>query len=117
MTKTRLLKSCQLLLIVNIIFWLLIAFSSLLWSNSHLIIKTLLFVEPVIYFVSLLGIRRRIKTVYLFSIILALGNTILSITDQMGLSDVASLVLSALVFLNLVLIWKTIFSKTEEDRF
>jgi len=113
MTKTKLLKSCQLLLIVNIIFWLFIAFSSLLESNSHLVVKTLLFVEPVLYFVSLLGIRRKVKTIYLFSIILALGNTILSIIDQIGLSDIISLILSALVFLNLVLIWKTIFIKTD----
>jgi hypothetical protein len=62
---------------------------------------------------SLVGIMRRIKIIYLFSIILALGNTILSVTDQIGLSDVVSLVLSALVFLNLVLIWGNIFTKTE----
>lgn len=104
-------QSCRILLIANIVFWLLIAFSSLLTGSNHPVVTILLFVEPVLYFVSLVGIRKRIKVIYLFSMVFALGNAILSVTDQMGLADVISLVLSALVFLNLILIWRSIFTE------
>jgi hypothetical protein len=117
MIKINLQKSCQILLVANIIFWLLIAFSSLLGSNNYLVIKLLLFIEPILYFVSLVGVVKKIKIIYLFSILLALGNSILSVTDQMGLSDIVSLILSSLVLLNLIFVWKNIFTNVERTEF
>ena len=118
MTKSKLIKSCQFLLFINIIFWLFMVFYSFFYryanNNNFLIIKILLFIEPILYFISLIGINKRIKLIYLCSIILAFGNTVLSVTDQIGLSDVISLLLSFFVFLNLVLIWKYIFKSPKE---
>ncbi len=115
MTKTNLLKSCQLLLIANIVFWLLTAvyfsFFKFATNDNYFILKILLFAEPVLYSLSLVGIVKRIKIIYLFSILLTFGNTILSITDQMGIYDYLSLGLSILAFLNLLLLWRTVFSK------
>jgi hypothetical protein len=110
------MRTCRFLLISNILFWTFVALYS--WfvqyagNNNYLVIKILLFAEPLLYLICLIGIDRRIKLVYLFSIVLALGNTILSVTDQVGLSDVVSLVLSGLLFLNLVFIWRSIFGNT-----
>jgi hypothetical protein len=120
MIKTKLLKSCQLLLAANIIFWMFIAcyfsFFEYVGDNNYLIIKILLFSEPILYLVSFIGINKKIKIIYLSSIILAFVNTILSITDQIDLSDIISLVLSALLFLNLILIWKNVLTKREKNK-
>jgi hypothetical protein len=118
MTKINLQKTCQLLLTLNFIFWIFIAcyFSFFKYgdNDNYFFIKILLFSEPIFYLISFVGIIKKIKIIYLFSIILALGNSILSITDQIGLSDVVSLFLSLLLFSNLIFIWKNIFIKTEE---
>lgn len=116
MSKSKLLKSCQILLVVNIIFWLFIVLSSLFGDagESNFIVIALLLAEPVLYFVSLVGITKKVKLIYLLSIILASGNTVLSITDQVGILDIISLFLSALVLLNLIVIWNYIFKNPKE---
>ena len=116
MIKNKFLQSCKLLITINIVFWLFISFYFSFFeypgNSSYLLIKILLFTEPLFYLISLIGLIRRIKLIYLFSIILAFGNTILSLTDQINLSDIISLILSLLVLVNLFLLWKYIFKKS-----
>ena len=118
MTNANLLKSCKVLLISNIVFWFCIALYFSLFkyggNNNYLLIKILLFAEPTLYLISFIGILKKVKIIYLFSLILTLGNTVLSVTDQLDLSDVVSLILSVLVFLNLIFIWKQIFKRIED---
>jgi hypothetical protein len=105
MNKAALFKSCQILLLANIVFWLLaaISFSPLKSAGgSYLLVKILLFLEPCLYLVCLAGIMKGIRLLYLFSLLLTLGNAVLSITDQMGIYDYLSLGLSLMTFLNLV---------------
>lgn len=111
MDKQVLLKTSKSLLIINVIFWLFIAFYSYFGTNSHLIIKGLLFLESILYFVGYIGVAKKTKIIYLFSLILAFGNTILSLTDQIDLSDIVSLVLSFITFLSLISVWKSIFTR------
>ena len=113
MHKNHLIKISKILLITNTIFWLIIAsyFSlSKFGANAHWIIKILLFLESILYTISYVGVVKKIKIIYLFAIILAFGNTILSLTDQIDLSDIISLLLSAITFLFLLSIWKIIFN-------
>jgi hypothetical protein len=115
MAKINLLASCRFLLIVNTVFWLFAAsyfsFFAYPGNNSYLTIKVLLFAEPALYFVALIGIIKKIRLIYLFSLLLALGNAVLSVTDEIDLSDVISLVLSVLVFISLISIRSSIFVK------
>lgn len=114
MNKSFLLKTCKSLLIANIIFWTLVAFFfsfSHYGESAHWIIKALLFLEAILYLISYVGIVKKIRIIYLFAIILAFGNTILSITDQIDLSDIISLILSGITFLSLTSIWKIIFQR------
>jgi hypothetical protein len=112
MKQNTLLKIVKNLLTINVLFWLFIAlyFSfSDYGSNGYFIIKVLLFLEPVFYLISLVGVMKKIKIIYLGSIILSLGNTLLSITDQVDLSDIISLFLSLITFLSLIFLWKIFF--------
>lgn len=114
MKKHHLIKLCNVLLIINTFFWLIIAsyFSlSKFGENAHWIIKALLFLESILYLISYVGITKKIRIIYLFTIVLAFGNTILSITDQVDLSDIISLILSGMTFLSLISIWKIIFQR------
>lgn len=117
MNNPILLKSCKLLLLVNTIFWLVLAiyFSFFEYedNNNLIVIKILLFLESIFYFIALIGVIKKIKLIYLAAIILALGNTILSLTDQIDLSDIISLILSGVTFINLILIWKLIFKNNK----
>jgi lysylphosphatidylglycerol synthetase-like protein (DUF2156 family) len=112
MKQNTLLKISKNLLIINALFWLFIAvyFSfSDYGKDSYLFIKVLLFLESVFYFISVVGVIKKIKIIYFGAIILSLGNTVLSITDQIDLSDIISLFLSFITFLSLVSLWN-IFS-------
>ena len=85
------------------------SFYHLIGSSNYLVIKILLFMEVILYSISLIGVSNKIKLIYLGSIILAFGNTVLSLTDQIGVVDIMSFVLSLLAFVNLLIIWKHIF--------
>lgn len=52
------------------------------------------------------GIVKKIRIIYLFAIVLAFSNTILSLTDQVDLSDIISLILSGTTFISLISIKK-----------
>ena len=108
MNKSFLQKSCKILIIINIIFWFLVAlyfsFFKFASNNNYLVLKLLLFAEPILYYISFIGISKKIKLIYYFSILLAFGNAVLSITDQIGLFDFISLGLSLPTFLNLLFI-------------
>jgi len=109
------MRSCKVLLITNIIFWAAMAlsfsFSELASHDNYLLIKILLFLEPAIFAVILFGLSRRDKVIYALSIPFAVTNAILSITDDMGIYDIISLILSLAVFVNLLFIWKHVLTK------
>ncbi len=110
MTKNNLLKLCQLLLATNLVFWFLVAFYfsffKFVTNGNYFVFKLLLFLEPILYLVSLVGILKKIKLVYFFSLLLTFGNAVLSVTDQMGVYDYLSLGLSILTFVSLLVIRK-----------
>lgn len=112
--QRKLIKSCQIIAIINIIFWLAIAiyFSFFKFASyeNYLIIKLLLFLEPVFFAIVLVGLIKKIKIIYIFSILFVFANGLLSITDELGLYDIASLILNLSLLTNLLLIWKY-FSK------
>lgn len=105
---------CKIILITNIIFWTIMAiyFSFFKFaSNEHyLILKVLLFFEPLFFAIALIGVIKKIKIIYLLSIIFVFLNAILSITDEVGTYDIISLILSILALICFLLVWKQIFS-------
>jgi len=106
---------CKILLIISIIFWSIIAvyFSFFKFASyeNYLILKILLFLEPLFFAIALFGLIKRIKIIFVFSIIFSLFNAILSITDEVGIFDVISLILNILVLISLLLAQKQIFKK------
>ena len=102
------LKTAKTLLVVNAIFWLVAAVYALLSNHdtgTNAIVVAMLFAEPVVYLVAVYGVAQRIKLFYLFALLLTLGNTVLSITDEIGWLDMLSLVLSFAAFVSLLALW------------
>jgi hypothetical protein len=114
--KKSLLITSKILLIINIIYWGLIAsyfsFFKFTSSDNYLIFKILLFLEPLFFIIALFGFINKIKTIYIFSIIFIFFNTLSSITDQVGFYDIISLILNILTLGCLLLAWKQTFNKT-----
>ncbi len=107
-----LVKICIWLLLFNAVFWLLAAsiFSfSQYGANAHWLVRALLFLEAVLYVIAFLGVKRRIRLIYVGAIVLALGNCILSLTDEIDFSDIFSLMISGLALISLLSMWREIF--------
>lgn len=106
---------CKTLLIINIIFWSIMAvyfsFYKFASNENYLILKILLFFEPLLFAIVLIGLIKGIKIIYVLSIIFVLINAVLSITDEVGIYDIISLILSILALISLFLVWKQIFKK------
>jgi hypothetical protein len=98
-------KITKLLLAFNVFFWLIISFLQL-GANLHNFIKTLLFLEVILYAISFYGVLMKIKVFYFLALILTLGNSILSVTDELDPSDIFSLAISLITFISLLSIWK-----------
>lgn len=80
-------------------------------TENYFILKILLFLEPLLFAIALFGLIKKIKGVYVFLIIFVLLNAVLSVTDQIGIYDIISLVLNILALIGLLLSWKQIFKK------
>jgi hypothetical protein len=101
------IKMCKLLVLSNFIFWLIIAvgysiYNTDLVSGLYTVIKILLFLEPILFLVLLIGILKQIKIIYLLGLILTLLNSVLSITDELGILDLISLILSLGTLISLI---------------
>lgn len=113
--KNSLLILCKILLVISIIFWSIIvvyfSFFKFPSNENYLLLKIFLFLEPLFFTIALFGLLKKIKIIYIFSIIFVLFNAILSITDQIGIYDIVSLGLNILILISLLSILKQIFKK------
>lgn len=111
--KNLSLTFCKIILVANITFWTITAtyfsFFKFYFNENYLILKVLLFFEPLFFIIILIGLVKKIKIVYVFSIIFVFLNAILSITDEVGVYDITSLILNILAFIGLLLVRKKIF--------
>ena len=96
---------------INIIFWIAIfsyfMFIEYVNNPAYLILKILLLGEPITFGIELFGYLKKSMVMYLLTMLLLLVNAILSLTDQTGLLDIVSLVLSLLLLLVLLLQWES----------
>lgn len=96
------MKFHKAMLLINAIFWQIVAINSIRYSNLHFIVKMLLFGEPAIYMFLFVMINKNIKIINVFALLFTLSNMIMSITDQVGLLDIISFFLSVMAFASLV---------------
>ncbi|NTV30446.1 nucleotidyltransferase domain-containing protein [candidate division WWE3 bacterium] len=99
----------------NALFWLIAAILFALLSpnlSGYGLIQSLLFLESVLYVIGYVGIKRNIKIIYLGAVVLSFGNSLLSITDQLGVVDIFCLGVSFVTFISLVLRWRRVFNKS-----
>lgn len=108
----KLFVLCKTIIVMNIVFWSTIfiyfSFFKFAGREEYLFIKILLFFEPLFFLIIFLGVRKKNKLIYIFSIIFVFLNSILSITDEAGFYDFFSLTLNLLAITSLVTIRKQI---------
>lgn len=111
--KNLALLFCKALLVVSIVFWsfVLVRFMSLEFSSNEdvFLLRMLILLEPLFFTIALGGVFLKVRTVYLSAIVFVVLNSVLSLTDEIGLYDKASLILSLVLFVSLISIWKHIF--------
>lgn len=99
------LKTSIILLITNTLFWFFAAIFLLFsnfGANANTVVKTLLFMEAFLYLICVYGLYKQSRLVYIFSLILTFGNSILSLSDELDISDLVSLILSLITFITLL---------------
>lgn len=74
-------------------------------------VSLLLFIDGIFYTLSIYGILKKIKPIYLFSIILVLGNAVLSVCDEIGVIDVSMCAINVIIFVLLLIQRKSILIK------
>ena len=109
----KLIKSAKILLGINIIFWTVMAVY-FLFTDNYWLIKIFLLLEPILFAVIWLGLTKKIKLIYILSLLFILINVILSLTDETGLYDLISLILNLLILINLLLLWQYVFNYKNE---
>ena len=93
--------------LINLCFWLVITiFYSFIRNNNNLVVSILLFIEPIIFLFALIGYLNKWKIVYYLTLLFLLINSILSITDEVGILDIFSLSLNIIMFVLLALQWR-----------
>ena len=104
--KSNFLKTNYYLLGFNIAFWLFVAiyFSFFKFADKpeYLILKVLLFLEPLVFIGLLVGVVKKIKIIYILGLLFLVINAVLSITDETGLFDMISLLLNITTFITLL---------------
>jgi len=83
--------------------------------ETEIIVSLLLFIDGIFYITAIAGIIKRIKAIYIFSLILVLGNALLSICDETGIADISMCVLNIIIFVLLFMQRKNIFKKRVAD--
>ncbi len=91
---------------INLLFWIFVAiFYSFMRENPNSMVKILLFIEPIIFLIALIGYLKKNTVIYYLTLVFLLCNAILSITDELGFLDLLSLVLNLLMFIVLAFQW------------
>ena len=110
-------KTSVSLFVANIMFWMGIfvyySFFKYAGHEQYAILKIFLFIEPVLFFAGLLGYLRKNRLIFIVTMIFLVVNSILSITDEVGIFDVISLLLNVVLLVILVLQWKNILYKSK----
>ncbi|MDF2611326.1 MAG: hypothetical protein K0R92_2800 [Lachnospiraceae bacterium] len=101
------LKLCKILLVINIVFWLIISIGYSIYnadsvSTLYSLIKVLLFLEPVLFLILLIGTIKKNRLIYLSGLILTFFNVVGSVMDELGVIDVFSMMLSLCTFIILL---------------
>jgi hypothetical protein len=113
--KKQITIATYILYAMNIAFWLGIVvyywFIEFAGNSSYLLIKILLLFEPLVFAISLLGYLKRIRFIYLVTLIFLIFNSILSLTDEVGAFDIASFLLNIGLLILLLVQWRTIAKK------
>ncbi len=103
------------MIIFNIVFWLGIflyySFVKYPMEGNYIILKIFLLFEPMIFIGMLFGYIHKNKLIYVGSVIFLGLNSMLSVTDQVGLFDGISLVLSVIVLLLFIVQWNNFIGK------
>lgn len=98
------LRANYLLLGVNVIFWFFIAFYFSFFKfaekSDYLILKVLLFFEPLVFICLFIGVIKKIKIIYFVGLFFLFINAVLSVTDEVGLLDIFSLFLNMVTFIS-----------------
>lgn len=112
-------KASIALLITNTLFWFFAA-SFLSFSNfsanANIVVKALLFIEAFLYLICVYGLYKKNRLIYIFSLILTFGNSILSLTDELDISDLVSFILSLVTFITLLTLWGDIKRMSRENQ-
>ena len=108
----------KIVLIINTLFWSGIAvyysFFKFVNKPNYLILKVLLFGEPILFIISIWNLVKKNRFIYLLSILFVITNGVLSITDQVGNWDLISLILNILAMVGLISVWKEMMTKTQD---
>lgn len=103
-------KTSILVLSVNILFWSFVffyfSFVKFSGNENYLPLKLLLLLEPLFFILALIGYLKEVRNIYLLTIIFLIANSVLSITDEVGLFDMISLSLSIVALLLLASQWR-----------
>jgi hypothetical protein len=75
-------------------------------NDNYLPLKLLLLLEPLFFIVAVIGYLKEVRSIYLLTIIFLIANSVLSITDEVGLFDMISLSLSIVALLLLSSQWR-----------
>ena len=108
------IRLCKYVLILNILYWSYLSFT-LAFSNyhNHFLIQFLSLCEPLLYFGAWIGVVKNNKYFYLLSLFFSFGNAFLSLTDQMGMTEIITFFLSLLALVSLVMIRRQYYAKHE----
>jgi len=106
-------KASLFIYVANIVFWIGISvYYSFSDMEQYAVLKLLLFTEPLVFIASLIGYLRKNRLIFVMTLLFLVVNSILSITDEVGLFDVISLFLNIILFLILALQWKIYLYKS-----
>ena len=83
--------------------------------ETEIIVSLLLFIDGIFCIIAIAGIMKRIKVIYIFTIILVLGNVFLSICDDTSIASISMCVLNIIIFVLLFMQRKNILIKRGAD--
>jgi lysylphosphatidylglycerol synthetase-like protein (DUF2156 family) len=85
--------------LISLFFWLAIAIFSFIKNHNNSMVSILLFIEPVIFLFILIGYLKKSIIIYNLTLIFLIINSVLSITDEVGILDIFSLSLNILMLI------------------
>ena len=116
--KSKLVNVSIALFLLNIFLWLVIAGYNICITDSnspdYILIEILLFLEPIVFTIALIVYMKRLRLMYVITLIFLFINSFLSITDQVGFLDILSLFFNLMLFVVLVVQWKHMMKKIKD---